>query len=172
MTFLIRLFDRLTLAMAWLGGAAFLLLSFYITFSALGRYTGLFFSQGDDDISAFVLAAACTWPMAYALRVNGHVRIDILYGTLTPVWKEACNVIGNALTAVFAAMLALYGWRLAIESWELDIRSVSMIQTPVFIPQGIVAVGYTILALQAVVLAIAAMRNQVAALRTTRETTR
>lgn len=149
--------DRFTQFMAWLSGAAFLLLSFYITASAIGRYTGLYYSQGNDDISAFVLAGASTWAMAYALRVNGHVRIDVVFGTLPRAWREVLSIVAQLLTAVFAGLLAVYGWRLTGDSFALGIRSVSMIQTPMFLPQGIVAFGYSMLALEALLLAALAL---------------
>lgn len=150
--FLKQVIDRITEFMAYLGGACFLMLSLYITFSALGRYTGAYFSESGDDVSAFVLAGASTWAMAYALRVNGHVRIDVVFSALPGRWRDAFATVSYALTGLFAGLLAVYGWRLAFSSLKLGTVSISMIQTPLYIPQAIVAFGFSMLTLEAILL--------------------
>lgn len=140
--------------MAILSGLAFLLLSFYITIDVIGRYTGWFFTRISDDISAYTLAVGGTWAMAYALRVGGHVQIDILVNQLRLSIRDILMIFVNALTFIFAALLSIYGWRLVIDSYVADIHSITILQAPLFIPQAMVAFGFTILTVEAALILI------------------
>lgn len=165
MTRLASLFDRLTTALAWASGAGFVLLSLYVTASAVGRYLGVFYTRGNDDLSALVLAFGSTAGLAYALRVGAHVRVDILYATLPARARDALTTVSLALMALFAGLLAVYAWRLAAESFSIGMRSVSIVRMPVWLPQLLVALGFTMLAVQALASMAGLLMRQVADLR-------
>ena len=71
-------------AAAWVGGATFLVLCFYITIDVLGRRYGGPYSGVTDEISGYVLAIAGTLGLAHAMRVGAHVRIDLLLPRFSP----------------------------------------------------------------------------------------
>ncbi|SPJ24575.1 hypothetical protein PAA8504_02409 [Palleronia abyssalis] len=156
----LTLFDRLITAMAWASGAVFVALSVYITISALGRYFGLFFTRGNDDLSSFALAFGSTFGLAYALKIDAHVRVDILFSALPPGLRNALSTVSLALMALFAGLLAVYGWTLCFESFGLGTRSVSIVQTPIWVPQACVAFGFSILALQAIRMMVELLLDQ------------
>lgn len=151
---LARLIDVISVALAWISGASFLILSIYITYDSIARYTGLPFTGVSDEISAYVLAVAGTWSMAYALQVNGHVRIDLIISRLGERLRRAADLLAAAATAVFASLLAYYGWRQAFETHSLGTTSITMLQAPLVVPQTMVALGFTLLTIQAVLVSI------------------
>lgn len=157
LTVIRRTSDKIAEIMAYLSGAAFLLLSFYITADVLGRYTGTFNSRVSDDISSYVLAFGGTWALAYALRVDAHIRIDIVINFLSERAREILLIVLAATTALLAGLLAIYGWELAYESYDIGIRSISILQTPLFIPQAAVAFGFTMLLVQAVLMLVSCL---------------
>jgi TRAP-type C4-dicarboxylate transport system permease small subunit len=139
-------------AMAYLSGAAFLLLSFYITYDVLGRRYGFTYSGVTDEMSGYVLAVAGTGGLAYALRIGAHVRIDLLIPMMPRKARAILNLGNIALIGLFAGQLAYYSWLSAIESFEIGARGISLLQAPLAIPQSLMAAGLTALALQAVVI--------------------
>tara|TARA_R110002020_G_scaffold458434_1_gene675826 strand:+ start:16819 stop:17310 length:492 start_codon:yes stop_codon:yes gene_type:complete len=146
--------DTVSVALAWISGASFLILSFYITYDSVARYTGLPFTGVSDEISAYVLAVAGTWSMAYALQVNGHVRIDLVISHLGEGLRRAADLLAAVATAVFALLLACYGWRQALETFSLGTTSITMLQAPLVVPQAMVALGFTLLTVQAALVSI------------------
>ncbi|MDB5510692.1 MAG: transporter small permease subunit [Enterovirga sp.] len=152
---------RLTEGMAYLSGAAFLILSFYMTWDVLGRKFGFPYSGVTDDVSGYTLAIAGTWAMAHALRTGGHVRIDVLMPFFSPRVREVLAAWGLAMATVFTGMLTYYSWGLAQESFDMDARGISMLQAPLAVPQALVAIGFTILTVQAVLLLVLALTNVV-----------
>ena len=150
----IALIERLSVAMAWLSGAIFLVLAIYVTLDTLGRSFGGPYSGFTDDISAFALATAGTWATAYALQVGAHVRVDLLLPRLPPALRAGLDQLTIILAGLFAALLAYHAWMLAAGSYRLGARSISVLQAPLVIPQGLLAFGLTMLALQAAALLI------------------
>jgi TRAP-type C4-dicarboxylate transport system permease small subunit len=145
------LLGRLTYAMAWLSGASFLLLSFYMTADVIGRYTGTYYTGVTDDISVYVLAVGGTWAMAEALRAGAHVSVDIVVHSLPARLRAVLATLSLAATTVFCAILSYYAWILALESHELGTRSITMLQAPLEIPQALMALGLSVLTLQALI---------------------
>lgn len=147
-----RLIDFISVVLAYLSGASFLILSLYITYDAGARYFGLPFSGINDEISSYTLAVGGTWAMAHALRTDSHVRIDIVVGLLRSSLRRISDLLAAGTTTLFAALLAYYGWSKAIESHNLDTRSITVLQAPLEIPQAMVAIGFTLLAIQALLI--------------------
>ena len=144
-----RAIDFLSELLAYWSGAAFVLVSLYITYDSAARYLGLPFSGITDEISAYCLAVAGTGGMAYGLKVGAHVRIDLLLAHLGPTMRRAFDILAGGVTMCFAALLAYYAWVQAYEAFDLGTRSITVLQAPLAIPQALVAVGFTLLAIQA-----------------------
>jgi TRAP-type C4-dicarboxylate transport system permease small subunit len=147
-------FDRavasISTAAAWIGGATFLLLCFYITIDVLGRRYGGPYSGVTDEISGYVLAIGGTLGLAHAMRIGAHVRIDLLLPRFSAATRYFLNLTNAATIAMFAILLAWYGWASTFYSFEIDARSITVLRTPLIIPQGLMALSFTLLALQSV----------------------
>ncbi len=150
-----RAVDALSIAIAYLSGASFLVLSFYITYDSLARDFGLPFSGISDEMSSYVLAVSGTWAMAYGLRIGAHVRIDLVVSHLGPRARRLLDGVATGITGAFAILLAVFAWRQALESHALGTRSITPLRALLEIPQALVAVGFTLLAMQAVLMLIA-----------------
>jgi len=147
--------ERFAGLMAYVGGAAFLLLAIFMSGNAILRYLALPFSTISDDVAVLVLGFASTWALAYALARRAHVEIDVLLPIFSARFRRYLAVISLVCTTVIAGTFAIQSWVLCLESYELGITSVSMLRFPLFIPQAVVAAGLTLLALQAALMSIA-----------------
>jgi TRAP-type mannitol/chloroaromatic compound transport system permease small subunit len=154
-----RAVDRLFAWSAYLAGALYVLLAFFVTYDVLARkwgsYLGLPTTRVTDEISGYMLALAATWGFAYTLRTDAHVRVDVLFPYMAPRVRAAVDVISFVLMALFASVISWKIWTLVADSLESDIRSSTYLLTPLYIPQGILGVGFSLLALAAVVMAVA-----------------
>lgn len=151
---LIRLLDaaeRFSVLTACIGGGILAVLAFFITFDALGRGYGGFYSGATDEISGYAMCLAVTWTLAYTLTIDKHVRVDLIFGMVSPRARRMLDRIALLLLTVFAFLLAANSLRMAMESFEFGILSTSVLQVPVGIPQSLMAVGFMILALQGAV---------------------
>ena len=147
-----RLLDGINavgVAMGYLAGLNFLLISIFITVDVLGRRFVGISSAVTDEMGGYALVFGSTLALAFAMATGAHVRIDVLLPKFPRRLRAILNYVAYLAMTMFAAMLANYSWKLAWESWETDARAMSFLRTPVCWPQGIMALGFTLLAVQA-----------------------
>jgi TRAP-type C4-dicarboxylate transport system permease small subunit len=106
-----------------------------------------------DEISGYMLVLAGTWGMAYTLRTEGHVRIDVLLPWMGRKLRAIVDVMASITMGFFALVIGWKSWALVIDSIDTGITSSTYLLTPLYIPQSILAIGFTLLALTAFALA-------------------
>ena len=159
-----RLLDGLNVvavAMGYLAGLNFLLISIFITVDVLGRKFVGISSAVTDEMGGYALVFGSTAALAFAMATGSHVRIDILLPKFPRRLRAILNYVAYLAMVLFAAMLANYSWKLAIESWETDARAMSFLRTPVCWPQGVMAFGFSLLAIQAAVMLAATLLESI-----------
>ncbi len=143
--------ERVSVALAVIGGGLLTFLAFFITADVLGRGFGGFYSGATDEIAGYVMCLAITWSLAYTLTIDKHVRVDLLLGMAGPKARRLLDWIALALLTTFAIMLAYNCWGLAIDSLKIGSKSPGVLQTPIGVPQCAMAIGFTALAMQGVI---------------------
>jgi TRAP-type C4-dicarboxylate transport system permease small subunit len=149
---LLRVTDLLARVMAYISGALFLLVSFYVAADVIGRNFFHVSSAVSDEIGGYVLALGGMWALAHTLRTGAHVRIDILLPYLPLGVQYVLNYMALLAMALVSLLVAFYSWSQTIESLTTDARAMSFIRTPLFIPQGLMSLGLSVLSLEAIVL--------------------
>ncbi len=61
--------------------------------------------SGSDEISGYLFAVGTSWSLAHVLVTRGHVRIDAIYGGLSPRVRAWLDLISLIFLAVFVAAL-------------------------------------------------------------------
>ena len=61
--------------------------------------------SGSDEISGYLFAVGTSWSLAHVLVTRGNVRIDVVYGGLSPAVRAWLDLISLALLAVFIGAL-------------------------------------------------------------------
>lgn len=63
--------------------------------------------------------------IAYTMRHDGHVRVDIFYRQFSPRHKALVNIFGGILFLIPVSILIVYSsWEYAMASWSIAERSV------------------------------------------------
>jgi TRAP-type mannitol/chloroaromatic compound transport system permease small subunit len=150
--------DRVALWAGFLAGALFFGLAFFITYDVLARKwgdaVGLPTSRVTDELSGYILVLAATWGLAYTLRTDSHVRIDVLLPYMPARLRAVADVLAQIVMAGFAALFTWRIWILIEDSWETGIRSSTYLLMPLWLPQAILGVGFGLLALAAIASAV------------------
>lgn len=151
--------DRVFLWTGYLAGALFFGLAFFVTYDVLARkwgsLVGLPTTRVTDEISGYILVLAATWGLAYTLRTDAHVRIDVLLPHMPPRLRALADRLAWLVMAAFAALVAWRIWILVEDSWQTGIRSSTYLLMPLWVPQVILGVGFSLLAVAAIVSMIA-----------------
>jgi TRAP-type C4-dicarboxylate transport system permease small subunit len=138
---LLELFGSISRVGVWLGGIAFIVVSFIVTVEVILRKVFLIGLSVATELSAYTLAVASAWAFSFALLQRAHVRVDAgvrLLPRRAVLWVDVLALL--ALTW-FAGMLVWHG--AGVFGWSVKVRALAMtpLQTPMWIPQGLWLLG-------------------------------
>jgi len=145
----LRGIDALSNVAGFLSAWAVLLACMASAGNAIMRYAFSIGSNAWLEMQWYLFAVIVLFGASKTLRLNGHVRVDLLYGMLTPrrqVWLD------TVCLAIFlmpvSLLLAGMSWTLFMESWsigEVSSNAGGLVRWPVKL---VLPVGFALLALQ------------------------
>jgi TRAP-type mannitol/chloroaromatic compound transport system permease small subunit len=139
--------DRLGSLASWLVLAACLISAA----NAMTRYAFDLSSNAWLEVQWYLFAAIVMFGASYTLKMNEHVRVDILYTHLSERGRIWLDLVGTALFLVPSMFIIAYlSWPFFMQSWE--IREVSgnaggLTRYPVKL---LVPLGFTLVGLQGI----------------------
>ncbi len=155
-----KILDQFLTWTAYISGGLFALTAFFITYDVLARkwgyLVGLPTTRVTDEISGYVLVLSGTWGLAYTLRTEAHVRIDVLLPFFERIglrFRAMIDILSMLCMGYFALIVAWKCWSFAFDSLDGDVRSSTYLLTPLYLPQSVLAIGFSMLTLTALSLA-------------------
>jgi len=143
--------DLLNDSLGWIANWLVLAACLISAGNAMSRYAFDLSSNAWLEIQWYLFAAIVMLGASHTLRMNEHVRVDILYTHLSERGKEWLDLIGTALFLVPSMLvIAYYSWPFFMQSWsvqEISGNAGGLIRWPVKI---LVPVGFTLVALQGI----------------------
>jgi len=118
-----------------------------ISIAALGRYIFNFNIPGVDELSGYMLVFVTYMGLAYGLRTDSHINIDVLMKRFNPktiniIWV-VCSLIGVCVIGIYL----YYAITSLVESIEIGEKALTMLQTPLWIPRSVICVGWILMGL-------------------------
>ena len=104
-----KIFDRFSDLMGWIAGILNLLMLLNVFYDSIMRY---FFSRGSialQEMEWHLFAMVFLFGIAYALKNDGHVRVDVFYDRFSPRWKAIVNIGGTLLLVLPLSVLVIEG---------------------------------------------------------------
>src|SRR5210317_576191 len=104
-----KIFDHFSDVMGWIAGILNLLMLINVFYDAIMRY---FFKTGSiamQELEWHLFAMVFLFGIAYALKEDGHVCVDILYDHFSPRWKAIINIAGTLLLLLPLSILVIEG---------------------------------------------------------------
>ena len=145
------LIDKLNDALGWIANWLVVGACLISAANAMSRYAFDLSSNAWLEIQWYLFAGIVMLGASHTLKVNEHVRVDILYTHLSERGKEWLDLIGTALFLVPSMLvIAWYSIPFFMLSWhtqEISGNAGGLIRWPVKI---LVPIGFTLVALQGV----------------------
>ena len=117
--------------------------------NAMSRYAFDLSSNAWLEVQWYLFAGVVMLGASYTLRLNEHVRVDIVYTHLSERGKEWLDLLGAALFLIPSCLIiAWFSWPFFRESWaiqEMSTNAGGLIRWPVKL---VIPVGFVLLALQ------------------------
>ncbi|HVE48660.1 MAG TPA: TRAP transporter small permease subunit [Casimicrobiaceae bacterium] len=157
--------DALNQALARVADAAVVLAVVISAVNAMVRYAFDLSSNAWLEIQWYLFAVMVLLGASYTLRVNEHVRVDILYVQLAERRKLWLDILGTVFFLIPSMLVAAwFAWPFFMQSWnvqEMSMNAGGLIRWPVKL---ILPVGFTLVALQGlseIIKRAAALRGEV-----------
>lgn len=102
-------FDRFSNLMGWIAGFLNLVMLANVFYDSIMRY---FFRTGSiamQELEWHLFSVVFLFGMAYCLKEDGHVRVDILYDHFSPRWQAVVNIAGTLLFLLPLSVLIIEG---------------------------------------------------------------
>jgi TRAP-type mannitol/chloroaromatic compound transport system permease small subunit len=119
--------------------------------NAASRYLFSASSNGWLEIQWYMFAGMVLLGGPYTLKMNEHVRVDLLYGMASEKTRIWIDIIGGLLFLLpICIILAYFTWPWFVESWTINEESSNaggLIRWPVKL---LLPVGFVLMALQGV----------------------
>jgi TRAP-type mannitol/chloroaromatic compound transport system permease small subunit len=104
-----KFFDRFSDLMGWIAGFLNLVMLLNVFYDSIMRY---FFNTGSialQEMEWHLFSVVFLFGMAYALKEDGHVRVDVLYDNFPPRWKAVVNIAGALFFLIPLSLLIIEG---------------------------------------------------------------
>lgn len=104
-----KFFDRFSNLMGWIAGFLNLVMLINVFYDSIMRY---FFNSGSialQEMEWHLFSVVFLFGMAYTLKEDAHVRVDILYDHFSPRWKAIVNIGGALLFLIPLSLLIIEG---------------------------------------------------------------
>lgn len=158
MTALVRIADRLEAAVDLIGRTAAwatLALVLLVGLNVLLRYFLRMGSVSLQELEWHLLAPITLFGMSYAMRHDGHVRVDFIYDRLPGGLRQALDFIAALVTIAVAVLIMKYSIGYVGQSWRIGEGSPDPGGLPArYLLKSLVPLGFLVLGLQGVALAI------------------
>lgn len=117
---LLKFLDKFIDFIGYIAATAMILMLLNVFYDVLMRYFFKNSSIGMQELEWHLFSVVFLFGMAYALKENGHVRVDMFYDTMRPKKQALINVIGSIIFIVpFSFIIIKGGYNFAFEAYEL-----------------------------------------------------
>ena len=129
----------------WIAGGLTIVMMVAIMREVVGRYFLHLPSDWSLELCGYLLVGLAYLAAAYTEVVDGHIRIDFLYGRFKGKTKTVADIIIPCIGLCWSAMVVWEGTRLAFHSLAIGACSADAMMWPLFPSQILVPVGAALL---------------------------
>ncbi len=111
---------RASMFCGWVACVAMLLMAGNVFYDVVARYAFNEVSIGMQEMEWHLYSVVFLFGIPYALRTDGHVRVDVFYTRWSAKAQAWVNLIGALVFVVpFAWLIGIYGYDFALDSYTM-----------------------------------------------------
>ena len=124
-------------------GIVVLILAEILVRTFVGRSTFI-----TEEYAGYLLCWFAFLGMAYTLKADGHIRVNIILSRLGNRGKAALELFGALVGTAAFGYLTVFLFMLFYDSVVTGVRSMHFSETPLFVPQVVAVLGSTLMVFQ------------------------
>ncbi len=120
-----------------------------VSYEVICRYLLNSPSDWSGEINQYLLCVMSMLGGGYALLIDQHVRVDIVYRFFSPIRRSISELATWWLVILFALTLLWFGGENAMDALIMNKKSMSLMEMPLFPSLIMVPIGALLILLQA-----------------------
>jgi len=117
---IISILDKIIGYVGNLAAIAMILMLLNVFYDVLMRYFFNNSSIGMQEMEWHLFSVVFLFGMAYALREDGHVRVDMFYENMSPKKQAIINIVGSLIFIIpFALIIINSSYAFALDAYDL-----------------------------------------------------
>ncbi len=118
-----------------------------VVIGVIGRYILNLAIIFIDEYTGYLLVLTTFMGLAYTLRTDGHIDVDLVGRHLPPKIKSGLRIVTTLVALVLTILLTIYTGGKTWSAYQMGLTATSSLETPLFIPQLVIPIGFVLLAL-------------------------
>ena len=111
---------KLSYFCGWVACLALILMLFNVFYDVVARYAFNNVSIGMQEMEWHLYSAVFLLGIPFALRTDGHVRVDVFYAALSKNKQAWINLIGAIIFVIpFSYLIWHYGYSFSVEAYNM-----------------------------------------------------
>ena len=100
------------------------------------------------EISEYIILYIAFLVVAWVLKEDGHVKVDLLLNRLNPRAQAMLNIITSGISAIVCLILTYYGLQVTVQLFQENYFTPTILHIPKFIFTAVIGFGLLLLFLQ------------------------
>ncbi|WP_320171078.1 TRAP transporter small permease [Maridesulfovibrio sp.] len=145
---IIRIIEGLSVGGAYLSAAGMLFIVGLVVVEIFLRSVLNTSTLVSSEYGGYALVFLILTGLAYTLRENGLIRINLLTSHFSENGKRVADIISGIIGVCITAFALKYTVMMVYETWDLEMTADTIAETPLWIPQLAIPIGLILLLLQ------------------------
>lgn len=145
------LVDALSRTLFWINALIIAAMALAVTYEVGCRYLLGRPTIWVNETSSYMLVAVAFLGAAWTLKIDAHVRMELLLETGSMAARKFSDLAMFLVTGAVALALTWTGWNMTLANYMFDWRASTLLATPLWIPQLLIPLGSAVLLLQCLV---------------------
>ena len=144
-----RIIDYISKALGFAGGVLLLLAGFVVTYEVVVRYVFHAPTKWTFEVSILLVLAAVFTSVAYGLKENSHVKVQVIVNLLPKQTRAVFEIISCLFVLGYSILFVRCAIDMVMRSYTLSEKS-ALLYLPLWPIKAIILLSFVMLALQAV----------------------
>jgi TRAP-type C4-dicarboxylate transport system permease small subunit len=118
-----------------------------VVIGVIGRYILNMAIIFIDEYTSYLLVLTTFMGLAYTLRTNGHIDVDLVVRLLPLRVKKWIRLTTSLLALALTVLLTIQTWQKTWDSFRIGSIATSPLETPLYIPQLFIPIGFGMMGL-------------------------
>ena len=148
---LIKYFEQMSLAFAWLAAWLFVLSGIMLSYEVMMRYFFISPTKWAAELSQLCLIYGTLLAMPWMLQNRRHIQINAVTERLGKKIQHLLSLSTLFILMIFSGYVTIYGWLIFYDSYKRGRTTGSLLDLPSWIAELSVPVFFFILLIQAII---------------------